>query len=621
MRRSADVDSVAPDSPVQVYLDELHRRLSGINDGEVATYIPPLSKADPNWFSICIATTDGNVYETGDADVPFTIQSISKPLVYGIALQDQGPDGVMRKIGVEPTGDAFNSISLDPKTGRPFNPMINAGAIAATSLVAGRSSDDKRDRLLELFSLYAGRPLSIDEEVFRSERETGHRNRAIGHMLRNFDILPEDPEGALDLYFQQCSILVTCRDLSLMAATLANGGVNPRTGEMATATELVPSILSVMTTCGMYDFAGEWAFAVGMPAKSGVAGGILAVLPGQLGIGIFSPPLDPRGNSVRGVAACRELSRDFNLHFLRAPRFARSVVRAAYDVSRVSSKRNRNAAERALLEEHGERGKVYELQGDIGFAAAERVVRQIVGTAATTDISVLDLKRVARVGPEAARLFADLLVSLAERGKTIVLASPQGHPRFLRFMQEELDSRRREPLVSFLDIDRALEWCEWQVIKAKVGERGTPPSLRLSNHPLSLGLSEDAVRRVEAILEIRHYEKGSLLVSRGDTSRDFYLLLRGEVSVGVTLPDGQYRRLATLAPGMSFGELGVIGGGERSADVRADSAVECLVLGPEAFERLGRDAPQAKIVLLENMLRNAAATVNRLTREVAALSG
>jgi glutaminase len=619
MGRPASVYTT-PDSPVQVYLDELHRRLSAIADGEIATYIPPLSKADPSWFSICIATTDGNVYETGDADVEFTIQSISKPFVYGIALQDNGLDGVMRKIGVEPTGDAFNSISLDPKTGRPLNPMINAGAIASTSLVAGHSSDDKRDRLLEIFSLYAGRRLSIDDFVFRSERETGHRNRAIGHMLRNFDILIEDPEGALDLYFQQCSILVTCRDLAVMAATLANGGVNPITGETVTAPELVPAILSVMTTCGMYDFAGEWAFAVGMPAKSGVAGGILAVLPGQLGIGIFSPPLDPRGNSVRGVAACRELSRDFNLHFLRAPRFARSVVRAAYDVSRVSSKRHRSASDRALLEERGERAKIYELQGDLGFAAAERVVRQIVGAAATTDYTVLDLKRVARVGPEAAQLLLDLLVTMAGQEKWIVLSSAQGLPRFVRFMQEELDRRRRAPLVTFPDVDRALEWCENQLIGARTRQESAE-ALRLADHPLCQGLPAGAVQALERLVEARRFERGTLLVSRGDSSREFYFLLRGDVSVGLTLPDGQYRRLATLGPGMGFGELGVMGGGERSADVRADGDVECLVLGSDAFERLGREAPEAKIVLLENMLRNAAVTVNRLTREVAALSG
>jgi CRP-like cAMP-binding protein len=188
-------------------------------------------------------------------------------------------------------------------------------------------------------------------------------------------------------------------------------------------------------------------------------------------------------------------------------------------------------------------------------------------------------------------------------------------------MQEELDRRRREPLTSFSDIDRALEWCENRLIGVKSGNEGTAEAMRLVEHPLCQGLSQEAVRALEKLLEARRFERGSLLVSRGDSSRDFFFLLRGEVSVGVTLADGQYRRLATLGPGMGFGELSVMGGGERSADVRADGVVDCLVLGCEAFEQLGRVAPEAKIVLLENMLRNAAATVNRLTREVTALAG
>jgi glutaminase len=287
-------------SPIQQLLDRLHHRYAGLADGHVATYIPELANADPAWFGICLATTDGRVYEVGDTRQRFTIQSISKPFVYGVALEDRGEEAVLERIGVEPSGDAFNSISLAPGTGRPLNPMINAGAIASTSLVAGSSPADRLSRLLGVLSLFAGRALDVDTAVYESERATGHRNRAIGHMLRNFDILTDDPEPALDLYFRQCAVDVTCHDLSIMAATLANGGLNPVTGERAIRPELVGPVLSVMTTCGMYDFAGEWMYRIGMPAKSGVAGGVLAVLPGQLGIGVFSPPLDDRGNSARG---------------------------------------------------------------------------------------------------------------------------------------------------------------------------------------------------------------------------------------------------------------------------------------------------------------------------------
>ena len=229
-------------SPVQDYLEQLHAEFSRVTDGKVATYIPELAKANPNWFGICLVTMNGAVYEIGDSAQPFTIQSISKPFVYGLALEDHGRAGVLARVGLEPTGDAFNSISLDPGTGRPRNPMINAGAIAAAGLVSGKSPKVRLKRLLEMMGNYAGRDLGLDEAVYRSESETGHRNRAIGHMLRNFDMIEGDPTPVVELYFQQCSVSVTCRDLALMAATLANRGVNP-------ATASKPFVASMSKTC------------------------------------------------------------------------------------------------------------------------------------------------------------------------------------------------------------------------------------------------------------------------------------------------------------------------------------------------------------------------------------
>src|SRR5882762_2471096 len=299
-------------SPVHDYLEQLHSEFSRNSDGKVATYIPELAKADPNWFGICLVTMNGAVYEIGDSRQQFTIQSISKPFVYGLALEDHGRAHVLTRVGMEPTGDAFNSISLDPETGRPRNPMINAGAIATAGLVLGKTAPVRLKRVLDMLGAYAGSELALDQAVYRSESETGHRNRAIGHMLRNFNMLTEDPNPVVELYFQQCSISVTCRELGIMAATLANRGVNPVTGKQAIRGEYVESVLSVMGSCGMYDFAGEWIYKIGMPAKSGVTGGIIAVLPGQLGIGVFSPPLDSRGNSVRGIRVCEELSRRFD---------------------------------------------------------------------------------------------------------------------------------------------------------------------------------------------------------------------------------------------------------------------------------------------------------------------
>jgi glutaminase len=217
-------------SPIQVYLDNLRMRLASTHEGELASYIPELSKADPDWFGISIVTMDGMVYSTGDSEQKFTIQSISKPFVYASALADRGVDFVMGKVGVEPSGDAFNSISLNPKTGAPLNPMINAGAIATASLVQGETTEDQWERIVDSLSTFAGRKLSLDEDVYRSESETGFRNRAIAWMLKNFGIIDGEPMASLENYFRQCSLLVDCRDLAYMAATLANGGVHPVTG-------------------------------------------------------------------------------------------------------------------------------------------------------------------------------------------------------------------------------------------------------------------------------------------------------------------------------------------------------------------------------------------------------
>lgn len=305
-------------SPFRGYLNKLHERHRSNFDGAVADYIPELALAKPEWFGISAVTPGGQVFDVGDCDRPFTLQSISKALVYGLALQDHGREHVNRKVSVEPTGEAFNAIVLDEKTNRPFNPMVNAGAIATSDLVRGDGGTERLKRVLEMMRRYTGREHDIDVPVFLSEKATGHRNRAIAYLMLNFGMISERIDETLDLYFQQCSILATARDLGMIGATLANGGVNPVTGERALAREFVQDVVSVMMTCGMYDYSGEWAYRVGIPAKSGVGGGIAAVVPGRLGIGVFSPLLDAKGNSTRGIKVCEDLSRDFGLHVFGA---------------------------------------------------------------------------------------------------------------------------------------------------------------------------------------------------------------------------------------------------------------------------------------------------------------
>ena len=609
-----------PTSPIQRYLQELHARHAAQGAGEVATYIPELADADPASFGICLATTDGHVYEVGDSRLPFTIQSISKPFAYGLALGDRGGEEVLAKVGVEPSGEAFNSIRLSEGSGRPLNPMVNAGAIATTALVAGDSPSDRLHRLIATLSLYAGRPLGLDLDVYRSEAETGHRNRAIAHLLRNFSILEGDPEDPVDLYFRQCSISVTCLDLSLMAATLANGGVNPITQERAIRGELVPRVLSVMTTCGMYDYAGAWLYEIGIPAKSGVAGGVLAVLPGQLGIGVFSPPLDARGNSVRGVAVCRELSRDFELHFLRVPRPARATLRARYDLRGVRSKRQRSLAEEALLNERGGQTRVYELQGDVAFAAVEACTRQILADAEDASIAILDLKRVTRVAVGAAALLTGLLRELAAHGRRLVLVSTQRHPRLVRRLEEELGAEQHWQLKAFSRLDPALEWAEDQILARGAADGAARGPLPLALHPICRGLSPEQIESFEKLLEPMRFAPGETIVRKGDAADRIYFLTEGEVSVVTELPFGELARLSTLSRGMTFGELAAVSRAPRSADVRADEPVACHSLPLETFERLGETHPDIKLVLLENLLANVCQTVARLTHEVATLA-
>ena len=304
-------------------LHELYERHLPLAKGSVATYYEPgreyyepgLAGETANTFGIAIAALDGELHCVGDHDQPFALQSIAKVFVHGLALEDHGRDRVLERVGVEPSGDAFNSIVFDERHRRPFNPMVNAGALVTTDLVRGKNPEEKLERILDRMRVYAGNDsLEVDQDTFEREMQTADRNRATAYLMRSQGMLHGDVEAILALYLQQCSVKVTCRDLAVMAATLANGCLNPLTGARVVPRSSVRDVLSVMYTCGMYDFAGQWAFEVGVPAKSGVSGGILAVVPGKMGLAVFSPGLDPHGNSVRGVRVCEEVSGRLGLH-------------------------------------------------------------------------------------------------------------------------------------------------------------------------------------------------------------------------------------------------------------------------------------------------------------------
>jgi glutaminase len=594
---------LVPASPIQQLLDDLHRRIAGVHDGTVATYIPELARANPDWFGICVATATGSVYEAGDTQQPFTIQSISKPLVYGLALEDRGRTEVLAKIGVEPTGDAFNSISLETGTGRPKNPMINAGAIAAVGLVAGRSPAARFERILGELSLYAGRDLSVDDAVYRSESETGFRNRAIGYMLRNFSILEEDPVPTLELYFRQCAIAVTCRDLALMGATLANRGVNPISGKQAVKGEYIESILSVMSSCGMYDYAGEWIYRVGMPAKSGVAGGIMAVLPGQLGIGVFSPRLDARGNSTRGIMVCDELSRRLDLHLFNHPRANRSVIRSAYDASAVTSCRMRTPAEAAVLRDHGASIRVYQLQGNLAFSTSETVVSEILRCADVHEWVILDLKWVYELHESACVMFATLIATLAGRAPTIVFTNAEKFPLLRRILRLKLGARTDVQYRLFSENDAVLEWAENLLLARHLPGWSDDTRTDHDGYDALAGLTPAQVAVVAGHFTRHRFEPGAAIVRIGDPADVLYFLARGRASAVIRLDTGELRRLAVFSAGMAFGEMAIVERSRRSATVVADTPVECDSLRIEDLDALTLSHPEIKIRIVENICR------------------
>ncbi|MEI5585279.1 glutaminase A, partial [Agromyces sp. CCNWLW208] len=328
---------------------------ASVRGGTVADYIPELAGADPDAFGVSIASVLGRVYGAGDAAAEFTIQSASKPFAYAFACDLVGSEAVHRRVGVEPSGEPFNAISLDA-LGRPENPFINAGAIVTTSLVPASDAGERFARIHDALSRFAGRELDLDEDVYRSEADTGHRNRALaGLALAAGSLATADVDSATDPYFRQCSLVVTTEDLALMGATLANGGVHPLTRDRVVSERAARDTLSVMATCGMYDRSGAWAFRVGMPAKSGVGGGIVAVRPGEFGVGVYSPPLDEAGNSRRGVAMLEELSDRFGLHMFDHARVPSSPVRSA-------------------TVDDAARSITLQLRGELDFLAAEQVV-------------------------------------------------------------------------------------------------------------------------------------------------------------------------------------------------------------------------------------------------------
>jgi glutaminase len=603
-------------SPILSALHEIHDRYRRDVSGRVATYIPELAKADPELFGIALATSDGATYETGDSRRTFTIQSISKPFVYGLALEDRGREQVLGKVGVEPSGNAFNSIVFDERHQRPFNAMVNAGAIVTTALIGGDGYGERLARLVAMLSRYAGRSLQIDDAVLASERGTGHRNRAIAYLALNGGMIDSRVEEHLDLYFAQCSVLVSARDLAVMAATLANHGINPITGARALDGRYVESVLSVMLSCGMYDYSGEWVHRVGLPAKSGVSGGIIAIRPGQLGIASFSPPLDERGNSRRGIQACEALSERFRLHMFKSAPATRVVFRRRYRGTSARSKRHRTRQEQRILDAKAAGIAVYELQGALHFASMEEVLRQITDDVASISHLVLDMTRVLQIDDCAAALIGEIRGMLQVQSKVVALAHlrPEIGDALLGA------TAAADPgLAAFADSDAALEWCENCILLESLPAGVSEIPVPLASMDAVAGLDDGDRARLEAIMRQASYPAGAAIIREGDTADALFLLAEGRVSVWLGLAEGRRKRLATVTPGVAFGDLALFGGGPRSADVIADEPSLCYVLPVERLDVLSRSHPEVRTRLMANLAREMAARLRSADAEIRTL--
>ena len=389
--------------PIRRALERVINDTRTLTGGAVADYIPELAHADPSLLGIALVSNRGSVHEAGDTSTEFTIQSVSKPFVLALALQGRGLEDVMRHVGVEPSGEPFNAISLDAQTGKPLNPLINAGAIVTSALAAGSSQQQKSATIAQGLAAFAGRDLDVDEVVFESENHTGDRNRALAFLASSTGILPINAEAACEVYFRQCSTLVTARDVAVMSATLAGGGVNPITGDRVVSEAVARWTTAIMASCGMYDASGEWMLRVGLPAKSGVGGGVAALLPGQFGIGTFSPPLDGQGNSLRGIAMLQSLSAQYGLHTL--------------------SFRGDPLSPIASLSLEDDQTLVH-LRGDLMFAGAEEVLVRLSAVAQARGALTLDFADVTRLGPAALALFRDAIAQSHEHGLTVVVRDP-----------------------------------------------------------------------------------------------------------------------------------------------------------------------------------------------------
>lgn len=640
-------------SPLHRYLSEMLENLRPMTSGTVNPVTEVATDPDINKVGITIATINGHQYSSGDSDHKFAIQSIAKVFAYGLALDDLGPTEVGKKIDVEPSGDPFNEVSLQSGTGRPANPMINAGALATVGLIKGKGGTDRLSRISRHMELAAeGSPgeLEINRTVYHAENMSGHRNRALAWLLRSFEIIDSDPEPVVQDYFLECSTDVTTENLSMMAATLANKGVNPVTGREVFSEETTRQVLGVMMTCGMYDAAGNWMIDIGLPAKSGVDGGIMVVVPGQLGIGVYSAPLDSHGNSVRGAAAIRRVTRDLGMHYADAAPLGGSTLRAHYSLSDASLGVVRSTELSQITSQFGDRCQILEVSGDLGFAETETLSRTIVEMEDDVSMVVIDFQGVDDYGRAAILMLASLTANWRENGKDIIfidwgeslvesildylsvrddlyLPDPREKAKAASAGQIDLpwDAESIEKEISgefrlFDNRSAALEWAE-----LRLAQRYARQILQTDDAPRDPDtapvfefLDDHEVDLLAGYMELRSYTANTVIRRVGQPFGGIYFIRSGRVELAAEgRGDTRYRHVY-LSPGTTFGEFALSYTGRQLTTIRAVDDVEVLVLSARKIAAIEKSNPQLAIRLWTAIAREAYTVLEQSSREAGA---
>jgi glutaminase len=464
-------------------------------------------------------------------------------------------------------------------------------------------------KILETFSDYAGAQLEMDEDVYNSENETGHRNRAIAYLLRNFNILQAEVEPPLDIYFKQCSIKVNCRQLSVMGATLASNGVNPFTGVRVLKPKYIPNVLSVMASCGMYDYSGEWIYNVGLPAKSGVGGGVVAVLPGQLSIAVYSPLLDGKGNSVAGVDICKRIAAAFSLHLYKTPRQLKQVVRRQLTLNTAKSKYKRDERADSLLEEFGENVHIMELQGELCFATCELFMRKISKDCTTL---ILSLKKCITMDDGALNLLMRLDEEFRGSNKTL-LVTDYSHLDLLTFLAHD-----NPAFLYFPDLNDAILHLEKTILHAN-GYKPKQEPVDLMGQQLLNGLTEMELCKLSMHLKHRKYNEGETIIKKGSSAEEIFFLESGQVAIMDSNGENKDFTLAVINAGNSFGEMALLDKQKRSANVKAQTNVSCYVMLYEILDQEEYLAP-IRVKILTNLGASLSSRLRIANREIASFT-